>query len=178
MFKRIVSISFFLLLIHPFSLLLAQNCNDAIPATTSHFQDNNNGTISDPKTGLIWKKCSEGQHWLSTNNSCEGTVATYTWRLALQQTETVNNGNNLGQTDWRVPNIKELSSIVERRCSDPSLNPSVFPSTSFLGTDGYWSSSVATHYSNDSGIWHVHFNIGNSEPTNNRDYSIRLVRGQ
>lgn len=178
MLKKIVFTWFFLFFIHPFTILLAQECNDAIPATTA-LQDNNNGMVSDLKTGLIWKKCSEGQTWVSANNSCTGVVANYSWQFALQQAVMVNNSStntqNLEKIDWRVPNIKELTSIVERKCSDPSINLSVFPSTS---TDGYWSSSQATSYQNGHGIWHVHFGMGNSEANNNMDYAIRLVRSK
>ena len=56
------------------SVLLSQECNVSILATTSHLQDNNDGTISDSYSGLQWKKCSEGQKWNVTNNSCTEAV--------------------------------------------------------------------------------------------------------
>lgn len=43
------------------STLLAQsslgcnNFNEAVPSTTAHLVDNANGTVNDPKTGLVWK---------------------------------------------------------------------------------------------------------------------------
>ncbi len=44
----------------------AQTCNhDSIPATApaSRFSDNGDGTATDTLTGLLWKRCSEGQTW-------------------------------------------------------------------------------------------------------------------
>ena len=146
------------------SLAVAQ-CDTAITATTAHLIDNHNGTISDPKTGLIWKKCSVGQSYNSTTNSCDGTATKYTWQLALQQSDSV----------WRIPNIKELSSIVELSCSSPSINEAVFPETPL---DFYWSSSPLAFYSNHA--WVVRFNNYGEDNTRSRnengDGYVRLVR--
>ena len=45
--------------------------NTAAPATTAHLVDNGDGTVSDPKTGLVWKKCPEGQTWNSGAKKCD-----------------------------------------------------------------------------------------------------------
>lgn len=89
--------------------------------------DNSDGTITDTKTGLMWKKCMEG----FTGNSCDtGAAAAFTWQTALQQPGVVNSGGGFaGQTDWRLPNIKELTSIVEEQCYDPAINLTRFPNT-------------------------------------------------
>jgi len=140
MSKLIGYCAFFLMLVDPL-VVFSQGCNDAIIATTSHLQDNADGTVSDAKTGLIWKKCSEGQRWNADMNACDGSVNHYTWQAALQQSEQVNQGNageNLAKVDWRLPNIKELASIVELKCWQPSINISVFPATRSAWV---WSSS-------------------------------------
>ncbi|VAW52441.1 hypothetical protein MNBD_GAMMA05-753 [hydrothermal vent metagenome] len=124
------------------NVLSCDNENTAITATTTHLTDNNNGTITDPETGLIWKKCSEGQTWSGAGNNCSsGAAADFTWQAALQRAQEVNDGivgENFSETDWRLPNIKELASIAELRCSDPAINNTVFPETL---SAWFWSSS-------------------------------------
>ena len=167
-----------LLLLFASGVVAAQSCKTDIPATTSHLVDNFNGTISDPKTGLIWKKCSEGQSYISSTNSCNNAAATrYTWAEALQQAQGVNTGlggEALGQNDWRVPNIKELVSIVERSCSEPAINKHVFFVT--LSSEGYWSSSLYAIITINQ-VWVVGFRQGATN-TVYKNYSkhVRLVR--
>jgi len=168
-FKKLVVLSMAALL--PV-IATAQTCQTAsIPATTltSRFKDNNNGTVSDTKTGLMWKKCSEGQ----SGSTCEGSAATYNWQQALQQAQTVNNGGGFaGHSDWRVPNVKELLSIVEEQCVDPAINLTVFPNTpNFV----FWSSSPSAYGSDYA--WYVAATDGYADyDFKNYDLYVRLVR--
>lgn len=151
------------------------NENTAITATTEHLVDNNNGTITDPKTGLIWKKCSEDQSWDSNGNACTGTALTYNWQLALERAVDVNMGSTgeaLGSTDWRVPNINELASIVELRCDAPAINQDAFPNTP---SSRVWSSSL---YAPNAGVvWVIDFDAGFSGAFGGDDNRhVRLVR--
>lgn len=149
--------------------------NSEITATTKHLTDNADGTISDPETGLVWKRCSEGQSWDVGTNGCSGTADSMNWQAALQRAQTVNAGNggqNLSQTDWRLPNIKELSAIVELRCSGPAINDAVFPDTPSLL---FWSSS--SYAIDNSSAWYVFFNNGGGEAGFKSENSrVRLVR--
>ena len=105
------------------SLSYAQECKSGAKVTDSYLADNNDGTISDSNTGLMWQKCSLGQ----TGNNCTGTAKNYTWEEALEAAES--NRDN-GYNNWRLPNIKELQSIVEPFCGDPSINAGFFLNTS------------------------------------------------
>ncbi len=110
----------------------AQTCNtDNLPATTptSRFsRDVNKGTVLDKDTGLMWKICSEGQTWNSETRACDLVANEYQWDDAIELPETLNkNGGFAGYQDWRMPNIKELLSLVERRCQNPAINLDVFP---------------------------------------------------
>jgi len=161
---------------------IAQTCQTtSIQATTpsNQFKDNGNGTITDTKTGLMWKKCSEGQ----TGNNCKGVAQSYSWQNALTQAQTVNQTVFASYKDWRVPNIKELTSIVEEQCIDPAINMAIFPNTPNntdisrnTSNNWFWSSSP---YAYDSkGAWIVHFIDGTPLPFGKNEYGyVRLVRG-
>ena len=151
----------------------AQTCQtNRILATTptNRFTINNDGTVSDTKTGLTWKKCSEGQSGVDCRI---GTATTYTWQGALQQAQRVNNnGGFAGYKNWRLPSIKELSSIVEEQCIEPSINLAVFPESPSYW---YWSSSPSADYSSDA--WYVYFYYGYSyDGSKYINRFVRLVR--
>ena len=153
----------------------AQTCQtDSIPATTpsSRFTVHGDGTVTDHRTRLMWKQCSEGR---SGADCSEGSVGYYSWPAALEQARTVNeDGGFAGHADWRLPNVKELRSIVERQCYDPAINLSVFPNAS---SDWHWSGSP--NATNSDNAWFVSFNNGNSNFGNlrNDNNAVRLVRG-
>lgn len=159
----------------------AQTCDTAVTATSPDSRLNNrakDGTLTDTATGLMWKMCSEGQTYNADTNTCSGASATYTWKQALQRARAVNQGaagQGLGHTDWRVPNIKELRSLVEQACQDPAINASAFPLTpSSPGL--YWSSSPSRKTLGDA--WGTDFTFGSADlaPMASPAY-LRLVRG-
>jgi len=111
-----------------------------------------------------------GQTWDGVNSTCTGTASTYTFDQANALTGTV---TFAGQSDWRVPNIRELQTIVNRDAFDPSIDRSAFPATS---SSFFWSS---TNLSYDlSSAWFVFFYDGYAFGGNRIDYhEVRLVRG-
>lgn len=159
----------------------AQTCKpESISATTptSQFVDNHDGTVTDNKTGLMWMSCAEGQIWNGT--TCSGNAGTFNWQAALQWVQDVNNGagNNLNYTDWRMPNIKELASILEEQCSNPAINVALFPDTP---SGVFWSSSHpafnAFNANSAYTAWYVDFNYGDYDiERKSIDHRVRLVR--
>ncbi len=159
-------------------------CENTILASTPSGQliDNQDGTVSDLKTGLMWKQCSEGltSADLTSPDCATGTAAALSWDQALQQPRVLNvSGGFAGHTDWRLPNIKELQSIVEEQCNSPSINSTFFPNTP--PGSKFWSSSPNTspHTLVESAAWYVLFGNGNSSNGYFRTnkLQIRLVRG-
>ena len=149
----------------------AQTCNDFMPASTpdSRFIVNG-GEVTDLATGLIWQRCSLGQ----TGSDCSGGGATgYSWTLALQAAD---DEKQLTGKPWRLPNVKELRSIVEEKCHDPAINLVVFPGTP--ASNFYRTASPSTSAFNSNRSWWVHFGKGNSfhDGTRTSSYSVRLVR--
>ena len=70
------------------------------------FVDNGDSTITDQATGLIWMKTDSGttMNWADSLSYCE-------------------NLEYAGQTDWRLPNVKELQSIVNYDRAPDAQNP-------------------------------------------------------
>jgi hypothetical protein len=121
------------------------------------FVENGDGTVTDKLTGLMWIKDE---------------TTTMQWQAALDYVETLGTG---GHTDWRLPNIIELRSLVDYARSSPSFplgNPSPFPNAV---PSRYWSST--TLVDDTKAAWYVGFNDGGVGYTNKPDGScVRPVR--
>ncbi|MCX7178675.1 MAG: DUF1566 domain-containing protein [Proteobacteria bacterium] len=140
----------------------------ASPASAKTYSDNGNGTVTDSTTGLIWMRCSMGQAW--TGSTCTGTASTYTWDQSNALTGTVSFG---GRSDWRMPNIRELQTIVDRTRYNLAIDPTAFPNSP--SPSYFWSSSV---FIDDSGrAWYVDFYQGFAfVQSRYYDGPVRLVR--
>jgi pimeloyl-ACP methyl ester carboxylesterase len=117
-----------------------------LPWPEPRFNDNGDGTITDGLTGLMWTK----------NANLPGT--TQTWQQALDYVQGMNAGtnSNFGHTDWRVPNINELKSLLDLEKQNPALHPD-HPFTN-LSTDHYLSS---TSFAGDvNGYWLLYLTTG------------------
>ena len=156
-------------------MAMAQTCNPRIPATTptSRFMRNDNGTVVDKATGLMWKTCREGQTWNDQAHSCELVAANYGWTESLQYITTLNKqGGFAGYSDWRLPNIKELLSLVERQCVEPAINLTVFPNF-----DQPWAALPSTFGPDPYDTSIVSFSNGGTDFDRSKQYfPVRLVR--
>ncbi len=120
------------------------------PWLTSRFSDLGDGTVFDTLTRLIWMK----------NANCWGEMA---WANAITKITDLNNsqttcsGYNGHDTDWRLPNRKEMKSLIDYGRSNPAL-PSGHPFTGVQSNNFYWSST--THAVNTTYAWLVFFNYG------------------
>jgi hypothetical protein len=109
----------------------AQQCNTtSIVSSNSTVQfviNHQAGTVIDARTGLEWSLCSTGQIW--QNGNCTGAPTHFSdYATALKEVTTVKVDNAQWQ-DYRLPNIKELGSIVERSCTSPAIDLTVFNGT-------------------------------------------------
>jgi hypothetical protein len=150
-----------------FNLANAQTCNDYITNEwqDSRYTDHGDGTITDNTTGLMWKKCSEG---LSGADCSTGSATTFTWKGALA----LNRSSFAGKSDWRLPNIKELSSLATLNCYNPSINTTMFPNTP---ATYFWSSSPYANDSSYASLLDFSYGYDHSYDRNN-SYRVRLVR--
>ena len=106
-----------------------------VVANTDTWVANGDGTVTDVASGLIWQQQDDSIARTQAN------AITYCQELSLA-------GNN----NWRLPNIKELTSIVDYRAENPSIDAAAFPNTT---SSGYWSAS--NRASSLSAAWAVDF---------------------
>jgi hypothetical protein len=112
------------------------------------FTDNGDGTVTDNLTGLIW---------LQNANS----FGQRSWADALSDCNSLADGA-AGLTDgsvagdWRLPNVKELQSLIDYSNYNPVL-PTGYPFTG-VQSSYYWSSTTSANYT--GGAWGVSMNFG------------------
>lgn len=124
------------------------NANVVSDTPTSRFSIHTDGTVTDLKTGLMWQRCLLG---LSGSSCQSGVAQAWNWLDAMHAAELSTVG---GYADWRVPNIKEMHSIIERRCAAPSINLEVFPGVpSSYSATYFWTSTP--HASFPDRAWYV-----------------------
>lgn len=130
--------------------------------------------VKDIRTGLIWRRCAEGQTW--TGSTCSGYATGYTWDAALTQAKSVAASTRVA---WRVPNVKELQTLVKRGTT-PAINGSTFPNAHavypFSSSAFYLTSTPDA--SNPAYVWVISFLYGDVTGYG-RDKlgAVRLVRG-
>ena len=104
----------------------------------NQFRNDNNGTVSDLATGLMWARSDSGKGM--------------DWESALAWVQQKNKEVYFGYYDWRLPDAKELHSIVDYRRSPSATNSAaidlVFEVTSVTDERGsqnypfYWKSTT------------------------------------
>ncbi|PJZ60137.1 adhesin [Leptospira adleri] len=152
--------------------------------TTVRFKNMKDGTVLDYRTGFLWQVCpaglgSENASHQSTcgadNGNMNGTPTVYTWANALKYCNGLLSEKPpvlpAGKT-WRLPNINELKSIVDRSQMNPAMDTSVLTTA---GVDYFWSSTSVA--SGSSAAWTVNFFYGTSYGTSDKDfgYYVRCV---
>lgn len=116
---------------------------------TPRFTDNGNGTVTDNLTGLIWMKNANafgGQIWADALSDAKNLQAGYSGLV---------DGSKPG--DWRLPNIRELQSLIDYGSAGPAL-PAGNPFTGVPQLSVYWSST--TDAGDITKAWYVHFDGG------------------
>jgi hypothetical protein len=114
-----------------------EGCGNSWRPPEGRFTDNGDGTVTDHCTGLMWQKDTGG---------------TFAWPEALTYCE---NLSLAGHEDWRLPNVRELQSLVHYGRFQPAIHP-VFSATTV--SNWYWSSTVGVV---DPRVpWIVDFSLG------------------
>ena len=113
----------------------------------NNFRDDGDGTITDEATGLVWSQSDSG--------------TSMNWEEALAWVQTPNADNYLGYSDWRLPNVKELQSIVDYtrspETSDSAAIDPLFNCTQTTNEGGeadypyYWSGTTHATWNGSGG---------------------------
>ena len=130
------------------------------------FTDNGDGTVTDNLTGLIWLRsanCFGYQYW-SDAVSVSNTLADGSCGLT----------DSSVAGDWRLPNLRELHSLIDYGERDPAL-PDGHPFSTTGGT--FWSSTGSAAFS--APAWVVSFLGGDISAFRKEDYTLYVwpVRG-
>ena len=135
------------------------------------FNDNGDGSVTDTFTNLIWQKCSRGQN---NDSTCSGTATGATWKNALLYCKNL----NLNSRAWRLPNINELSSLINPAIYSndiPHIDSVNFPSTI---RNIYWSSTTDLRSGGIVSALRINFDDGKNDSLN-KHYGayVRCVSG-
>ena len=128
---------------------------------STRFTGNADATVTDTLTGLIWPKVAS--------------VAATDWADAMTYVQSLNSSAFLGYSDWRLPNRKELRSVIDYSQTNPPLpagNPFDFP------VEDYWTSSNDSVHPNN--FWYAAMDYGTEQPGPNGPaylYAVWPVRG-
>jgi len=178
--------------------------------------DNGDGTITDSNTGLMWEKKGDGQDCLNcVDDTYPWTSALSDWiervngrigHCALRDDVVCRRDADCpptpapfppdfcvfpaafaGYDDWRLPNLRELQTLIDYGRKDPSVDP-IFHSECRRGcaaqacsctsnaSSGYWSSTTAA--GNSSLAWFISFDFGGSGGVSKTSVRrVRAVRG-
>ncbi len=135
----------------------------------NQFIDNGDDTISDNATGLMWMEMDSAQ--------------AMNWEDALDYAENLVYG---GHDDWRLPNAKELQSIVDYTRAPDSLDvsmqgPAIDPIFQTTETESFFWSST-THLDGPTSNYAVYLAFGQAagwmqQPPNSGNYVLLNVHG-
>ncbi|MFQ5451521.1 MAG: DUF1566 domain-containing protein [Nitrospinaceae bacterium] len=128
--------------------------------------DNGDGTITDPNSGLMWKKSDA---WIDTQRF-------YTWQDHKEYIDKINKEKFAGYDDWRLPSKAEAMTIFDKskECLDKNGTPFfIDPIFEAGGASNTWISECS-----DEKIIRFDFKVGvdTSYPTQDIWGSMRLVR--
>lgn len=145
------------------------------------YQDNGNGTVTDINSGLTWEKQSDSGGLTDRDQL-------YTWANVQTHIAALNAATYGGHNDWRLPNVRELLSIVNYGAANPAVTGSAFHTNCFGGCTStqcsctafvhYWSGTTSTNL--PGSVFTVNFTDGSvlqlvKNATNTA--AVRGVRG-
>jgi hypothetical protein len=143
----------------------------------NRFRSNGDGTITDDATGLIWMQMDSG--YLKAGAKRDGRL---NWREALAWAESL---KYAGQSDWRLPTIKELQSIVDysrspKTTQSPAIDP-IFKISRIRDEAGdvnypfMWSSTTHASLYNGSTAAYIAFGEGLGFMKDPRSGTVQLL---
>ncbi len=172
--KRVSAASIFAVVLA--SLLLMASAVQAECNFFAGWVDNKDGTVRDPRNGIIWKRCAEGFEF--ANGVCMGSEKYATWSDAMEMAK---QSQFLGESDWRLPTDSEFQAVMGSFDECKTNKTGEFAVSKAIAHMGgrFWSSSPAeiTFSWDNSYAWYANFSDG-LDKADHRIVSlnVRLVR--
>lgn len=174
-----------------FDFTKLDNSGNPLPESASEWS-----CVLDNHTGLIWevkqpagsgglRDANHTYSWYNPDNSTNGGNAGTQNGGTCQGSDcdtqafvnAVNSQGLCGASDWRIPTVKELMSIVHNGIANPAIDLDYFPN--FPNTtpfDSYWTS--VRNAPNAGNSWMVMFSYGGVEMYRSGNNFVRLVRNE
>jgi hypothetical protein len=149
------------------------------PYDADRFTVNADDTVIDNCTGLQWQRFAADKD----GDNAITAVDKFTWCEALKYCEEL---SFAGRTDWRLPNVRELESLIDYGRISPAIDPLFRLQGGGAGdggggvadtSNGFWSSTTSA--SQGTSAWIMDFDTGSSEGfmTKTANFFVRSVRG-
>jgi Protein of unknown function (DUF1566) len=161
---------------------------DIQAGATLSYTDNGDGTITDDNTSLMWEKLCDEDPPGTTCPEEHDVDTEYTWANAFGKITTLNTTPCFaGHCDWRLPNIKELQSIVNYQIGGPAVSsafnnncaaPCSVTTCSCTAASFSWSSTSYASVPSFAWAWGVVFGDGRVDAfAKIGAFRVRAVRG-
>ena len=141
-------------------------------SVSNRFTDNGDLTITDNLTGLMWSKNANATGVMSWYDAIDYTNSLYLGgELCDVECGAI---NPLCLGDWRLPNMRELTSLIDYSVNSPALlanHPfsNVIVNNGATGTNRYWTSTTTMPSNGYTGFaWSVEFYAGTTSQHNDK----------
>ena len=112
--------------------------------------------IHDLSLDVLWLRCSVGQVWNPTKNSCEGKAI----KLKMSQiNDVIKQANDQLGGNWRLPTRKELENLVCMSCKKSKISNKFFPNTPY---EPFWTGEKNNWSKTKGFYWSVNFFTGHT----------------
>ncbi len=136
----------------------------------ARWKDNNDGTITDTTTNLVWLKDASwgGQHalWSSERNSTPAHDRASSLKHGVGE---LKDGSTEG--DWRLPTKNKLERVAS---GDEAVWEEEMRAFTGIQSSPYWSSTTNADY--PEGAWDVELNVGDANDDKRNDFNVWPVR--
>ncbi|TGL66385.1 DUF1566 domain-containing protein [Leptospira jelokensis] len=145
------------------------------PIKNKRLINNNDGTILDLDTSLVWQRCHAGQTNFATCTG--GTDLISDWQTAINYCQNL----NLAGKVWRLPNANELRSLIDfyKTYGRPGYDPVFFPNTAEIASPAvvnYWTSTSGTQFGSNAFVVNFQYSGGGPDTkSNSSDNYTRCV---
>ena len=129
------------------------------PPTYAPLDVRPDGTAASADFGLMWTRCRLGETW--SQGACSPGNAGKSWAQAVGS---CTNLSFSGYSDWRLPNVLQIATLLERHGTDAFVDTAAFPSVSDTGPAEPWLLTSTTAAANPTRAFIIDFAQGQIQP--------------